>query len=81
MLLKNGADIEAIDYQERTPLFLACEHGRDDVAKLLIAEKARIEVTNKYGQKCLYWLIAKCPDLVSLTKSNLGLKEFKFLKL
>lgn len=34
------------------------------MAGYLIEKNACIEVDNCYGQKCLYWIIAKCPDLV-----------------
>ena len=40
ILLSNGANIEARDYRNRTPLFVAAELDRSVAAKFLIDEKA-----------------------------------------
>jgi len=58
--------LEAKDYQERTPFFLACEYGNTEIVKLLLELGAKVEIKNKNGQKALYWIISKCPDIVNV---------------
>lgn len=37
---------------------------------MLIDIDCELNVTNIYGQKALYWIISKCPQLVKLQKIN-----------
>ncbi|RNA05572.1 transient receptor potential channel pyrexia-like [Brachionus plicatilis] len=62
-LIKNGANKEARDYLERTPLFLAAEYQEAEVVKILIDEGCDVQAKNFNGQKALYWIVAKCPQL------------------
>ena len=65
MLIENfNADKETKDYQGRTPLYLAAEYGNKDIVKTLLDLKCNEDVKNIRGQKALFWIIAKCPELV-----------------
>lgn len=57
-------DKECKDSQDRTPLYLAAECGNKSVVKLLIDHGCNVNVKNIFGQKALYWIIAKCPEIV-----------------
>ncbi|MEG4035399.1 ankyrin repeat domain-containing protein [Microcoleus sp. S36b_A4] len=51
-------DINAIDQSGNTPLHLAVDRGSQDIAELLIANGARVNVRNANGQTPLYRAIA-----------------------
>ncbi|MBD1828763.1 ankyrin repeat domain-containing protein [Microcoleus vaginatus GB1-A2] len=51
-------DINAIDQYGDTPLHLAVDRGSQDIAELLIANGARVNVRNANGQTPLYQAIA-----------------------
>ncbi|MEG4228888.1 ankyrin repeat domain-containing protein [Microcoleus sp. N9_B2] len=51
-------DINAIDQSGDTPLHLAVDRGSQDIAELLIANGARVNVRNAKGQTPLYRAIA-----------------------
>lgn len=38
--------------------------GQKQVVKILLDLDCNEKITNIYGQKALYWIIAKCPELV-----------------
>lgn len=63
-LIENGSNKEERDYSGRTPLYLAAEYGQIDAVKLLIEEKCEINVSDNEGQKALYWIIARCRQIV-----------------
>lgn len=65
------ADIESKDHQKRTPLYVAAEHGQKNVVKMLIDFGCSEKVKNINGQKALYWIIAKCPEVVSFENENI----------
>jgi len=48
-LVKEGADIEARDIWNKTPLALAVEQGRFDIVKYLVKEGADINIEDKNG--------------------------------
>lgn len=48
-LLKAGADIESIDCEGRTALYMAAHDGHAKVAELLLDNGAGLEVQNNYG--------------------------------
>ena len=66
LLINYKANKECKDYQDRTPLYLAAECGNKSVVKLLIDQGCNVNVKNIFGQKALYWIIAKCPEIVSI---------------
>jgi len=49
-LIEEGANIDALDEDGRTPLMMAVESGQGDAVKLLIAEGADVKLTNKDGK-------------------------------
>lgn len=49
-LLQNGATPNAESLQGVTPLHLAAQEGRPDIAALLIAKQANVNVGNKVGE-------------------------------
>ena len=59
------ANIEAKDFQGRTPLYLAAEYGNSAAVSALIEQGAITDIKDYVGQKALYWIVVKCPDLVS----------------
>lgn len=48
-MLQNGATPNAESLQGITPLHLAAQEGRPDIAALLIAKQANVNVGNKVG--------------------------------
>jgi len=46
-LLKRGADVEALDTRERTPVMYASKNGHLEVFDLLVHYRARIDVIEK----------------------------------
>ncbi|KAK3366315.1 ankyrin repeat-containing domain protein, partial [Lasiosphaeria ovina] len=53
LLLEKGADIEAVDSDGRTPLYIAAERGHEAVVKLLLEKGANIEAMI-YSRTLLY---------------------------
>jgi ankyrin repeat protein len=53
-LLQTGAEIDALDYVQRTPLMYACANNRLDAAALLIKHGASVELTDKYSLSPLH---------------------------
>jgi len=52
--LEEGHDVNGIDEQSRTPLFLACKYGNLEVADYLIQHGASIEQRDETGRTPLY---------------------------
>jgi ankyrin repeat protein len=63
LVTKYKADIEARDYQGRSPLYIASEYGNASTVRELIDLGAQLDVENVYGQKALFWICSKSPDL------------------
>jgi ankyrin repeat protein len=57
MLLKRGADINAVDNKGRTPLHEAMAYRWYDVAKLLIENGADISLKNRDGETALFSVV------------------------
>ena len=52
---QRGKDLLSMaDEYGRTPLFLACQNGRVDAARSLLAEGAEVDRANKWGATPLY---------------------------
>ena len=49
-LLAAGVDVNAANDTGRTALFFACLCGRLEIARLLVAAKALVNVRDKYGR-------------------------------
>lgn len=54
-LLDAGADVNAKDLWQRTPLHWAVAYGRDDLARLLIAGGADVNVREEWNQTPLHF--------------------------
>ena len=54
LLLREGADIAAVDTELRTPLHAACQQGHVDVATLLLGEGAPVDVRDRHGNTPLW---------------------------
>ncbi|XP_065200755.1 uncharacterized protein LOC135831864 [Planococcus citri] len=48
-LVKQGADVNALDTVNKSPLYIAAQEGNDQVAEVLIANKANVNAVNKHG--------------------------------
>jgi len=53
MLEKKGAQVNEVDYDERTALHVASAHGHFEVVELLIASKADVQATDSWGHTAL----------------------------
>ena len=40
--------------------------GQTIAVKLLKELECQVNVSNLYGQKAIYWIVSKCPEIVSL---------------
>ena len=54
LLIKKGANIEAKDKYEKTPLHLAAKRGHKHIVALLISKGAQIEAKDERGRTPLY---------------------------
>ena len=63
LLLDNGADIEAVDYRGRSPLFIAAELDRSVSAKLLLERGANATAKDSTGNLCLTIMASKMPQV------------------
>ena len=64
MVNQYKSDLESRDFQGRTAFYLAAEYGNNSTVKLLMELGSNPNIKNIYGQKALYWIIAKCPEIV-----------------
>lgn len=60
LLLDHGADIEARNYNEATPLIWASVHGATEVVKALLDRGADVEAKDKYGETALIGAACEC---------------------
>lgn len=66
-LLEKGYDIDNIDNNHETPLIYSCKSNKEDVAKLLIDNKANINIYDDFNDSPLMW---------SAYKGNLSLVKY-----
>eukprot|EP00292_Cryptomonas_paramecium_P022112 CAMPEP_0113701302 /NCGR_PEP_ID=MMETSP0038_2-20120614/24489_1 /TAXON_ID=2898 /ORGANISM="Cryptomonas paramecium" /LENGTH=157 /DNA_ID=CAMNT_0000625159 /DNA_START=305 /DNA_END=775 /DNA_ORIENTATION=- /assembly_acc=CAM_ASM_000170 len=52
-LLDQGASIEAVDYDKRSALHLACSEGHLNAVELLIERQAKLDAKNRWGHEPL----------------------------
>ena len=65
VLLKQGADVNAINDTDETPLHYAARHNKNDsITQLLLRRKANIEAVNKSGMTALYISVLQGNDIV-----------------
>lgn len=63
-LLTEGANINAQDEQDNTPLMLALQKGFSGLAQMLIQKKADVNLFNKTGDTPLMWaIVRRLPEL------------------
>ncbi|KAL8381601.1 hypothetical protein RB595_005742 [Gaeumannomyces hyphopodioides] len=76
LLIKNGADIEAVDHYGCAPLHCAAKKGHEAVARLLVEQGADIEVADPHGWTPLYSAIWKGHEAVArlLVELNANIK-------
>lgn len=70
LLLNLGADIEAIDYQNETPLFSAACAFKPNVVQTLVSRGANFNAKNKMAQTPLEKALVRCKniDIVNMVK-------------
>ena len=54
-LIEKGANIEAKDEYQKTPLHMASNYGKTDVVKYLVSKGANKNAKDKYGNTPYYW--------------------------
>ena len=77
LLLDHGANIEARNEEDDTPLMWAAEHGQTDVVRALLERGADVEARNKYGSTALVLAACECavidmPETLESMKVLLG---------
>jgi ankyrin repeat protein len=63
LLLDHGADIEARNEEDDTPLIWAAENGQTDVVRGLLERGADVEAKNKYGGTALGSAACECATI------------------
>ncbi|XP_034949608.1 ankyrin-1-like [Chelonus insularis] len=61
LLLKYNADIEAVDEQGRTPLFVACKSGNVAAVQCLLENHVNPNATNQHSQTALHYICSAKP--------------------
>ncbi|XP_055489450.1 uncharacterized protein LOC129696067 [Leucoraja erinacea] len=74
-LLKHGADINARDYKQRTPLQLATDLDRTESARLLLQFEADAGTYDNTGQLCLTLMAANMPQLAYTALDQFLIKD------
>lgn len=67
LLLDHGANIEARNEEDDTPLMWAAEHGQTEVVRALLERGADVEARNKYGSTAL---VVAAPRLMPRTRGE-----------
>ena len=82
-LKKNGIDLCASDYDMRTPLHIAVNHGHIDVVQYLLSEGANVHAKDKNGETPLHLaiknnakeivcILIKAGALLDMPKNRIG---------
>ncbi|XP_067144963.1 ankyrin repeat domain-containing protein 18B-like [Centruroides vittatus] len=58
VLLESGANVNAVDCENHTPIFNAVQHGHNEIVKLLLEKGADISLKDKNGNTVLHIAIA-----------------------
>ncbi len=56
-LLEHGADIDATDKQNCTPLAIAAQYGRAECVIMLVKRGANTEILDMNGDNALHWAV------------------------
>ena len=65
-LIKNNANVDAKDYQDKTPLMLASEFNYNEIVDLLLKNKADVNAKAKNGFTPLIFAISSQDDEIIL---------------
>ena len=57
MLIMAGADINALNKQNKTSLFVCAKHGTVEIAKVLIDHGARLDIKDGKGRTALEYAL------------------------
>ncbi len=60
-LLEHGAEIEALDKLEATPLIVAAKHGLLSMTKFLVEHDAAVETRDVFGRTALSYAASDVP--------------------
>lgn len=75
-LISEGADIEAHEQDDWTPLTVAAREGHLDVVKILIKNGVKVNAKEGGGHTALFWAAKyKHQDIVNLLISENGINE------
>ncbi|PQE14100.1 ankyrin repeat-containing protein [Rutstroemia sp. NJR-2017a BVV2] len=71
LFLDNGADVNALDTDERSALHWAAEGGQLEIVHLLLAKGANINTVDKEKRSAVYWAVqGGNPKIVQLLQEN-----------
>ena len=66
-LLQKGADPDCVTHSQRTPLDISAINGNIEIARLLVAHKANVNLRPPRGHTALYWAQKhKHPEIIAL---------------
>ncbi len=78
-LVKAGADVDARDHLEATPLMLAAYRGETEMAKALIANGAHVNARDIFGQTALmraaFWGYGELVELLIANGANVNTQD------
>ena len=56
-LIENGIDVNQVNYEHNTPLYLATWHRHTEIAKLLVKNGANVNIPDLYGCTPIFWAV------------------------
>jgi len=75
-LLDDGADINEVDKAGRTPLMIACRHGEELIARMLVERKCDIyPVTNELEFSAFHWACGHSPFHTNIARLLLDIAK------
>ncbi|KEF57146.1 uncharacterized protein A1O9_07336 [Exophiala aquamarina CBS 119918] len=63
-LLRSGANLDALDDQDRTPLHMAAKFGDLNVAKILLKARARTDIKTRQGNTVVHEAVNACNPVI-----------------
>lgn len=61
LLIRHGADVDAMNHLRNTPLHAASQRGLIEVVETLLKNKAQVNLANHQGQTPLFWAVRSLP--------------------